>query len=53
MPAPQCAEEGWEHIIVITSVVYSFDWLYLQAAGHRRALLRWRDDRWESGWASP
>jgi hypothetical protein len=53
MPAPQGVEEGWEHFTVITSVVDSVDWLYLQAEGHRRALIRWRDDRWETGWVSP
>lgn len=42
--------EGMAHFAVLTCVVDTFEWLYLRAAGHRRARFQWRDGAWAGTW---
>jgi hypothetical protein len=46
-------EDGFANFAVIRTEVQSFEWLYLRAAGHRRARFEWRDGGWQGAWLAP
>jgi len=47
------AEDGFANFAVIRTEVLEFEWLYLRAAGHRRARFTWRDAAWQGAWLAP
>jgi hypothetical protein len=44
---------GRANFCAIKVQIESLEWLYLAAAGHRRALFRWPDERQQAGWLAP
>jgi hypothetical protein len=52
-PAPDDGHGGWPNFTVLVCEVAVMDFLFLSAAGHRRALLQWQGDAWEAGWIAP
>ncbi len=42
-----------ENFAAICCAVNFIDWLYLTAAGHRRAFLRLEDGEWQATWVTP
>lgn len=44
---------GRENFAVLRLHVTRLEWLYLAAAGHRRALFEWTDGRWCGTWLVP
>ncbi len=51
--APPDAESGWCNFAVLLCHIDYVDWLFLHAAGHRRANLLWRHNAWKAFWVSP
>jgi hypothetical protein len=48
------AEAGRANFAVLRCTVHAFDWLYLDARGHRRAKVRWDDaGEWTASWVVP
>jgi 3-hydroxyisobutyrate dehydrogenase len=43
---------GRENFTVLSCEVHWMDLLYLSAAGHRRALLRWEGGSWDASWVA-
>lgn len=50
---PDAELEGYSHFTAIRCTVEAFDWLYLDARGHRRAGFQWWDDSWQGRWLAP
>ena len=44
---------GMEQFLPVACSVDAFDWLELDRDGHRRAQLRWHEDRWHARWIDP
>ncbi len=51
--APPNAENGEQNFTVLTCAVDYMDWLFLHAAGHRRAVLQWHENAWATSWVVP
>ena len=49
-PSVSC---GRDNFAVVRVTVGELDWLYLRAAGHRRARLNYRASRWQGNWIMP
>jgi hypothetical protein len=45
--------DGYANFTVVRCEVAEMDWLYLHAAGHRRARFEWRSGRWAGHWVAP
>lgn len=45
--------DGRENFATVTATVRTMEWLYLSAAGHRRALYDWTGDGLSAGWIAP
>jgi hypothetical protein len=45
-------EAGWHNFAVLICTLGCMDFLYLSAAGHRRAVLRWDGRSWSPSWLS-
>jgi len=46
-------EDGFANFAVIRTEVTTFEWLYLRAAGHRRARFEWQEGSWQGAWLAP
>lgn len=46
-------EDGFANFAVIRTEVQAFEWLYLRAAGHRRARFDWQNGNWQGRWLAP
>ncbi|MGL5114605.1 MAG: pyridoxamine 5'-phosphate oxidase family protein [Beijerinckiaceae bacterium] len=44
---------GRANFVAVIVAVEQLEWLYLAAAGHRRALFSWNSDVLQSGWRTP
>ena len=58
VPAPEAAHpdaeaDGYTNFTAIRCSVESFDWLYLDARGHRRAAFEWQQGTWLGRWVAP
>ncbi len=49
----QGVECGAEHFGVLRLTLHRIEWLYLAAAGHRRARFDWQAAAWQSQWLVP
>lgn len=51
---PQAGLEcGTEHFAVLRFTAHRLEWLYLAAAGHRRARFDWQGHDWQGQWLAP
>ncbi len=50
---PDPDSDGYANFTVVQCTVDDMDWLYLHAAGHRRARFEWRSGRWHGRWVAP
>lgn len=54
---PETTEEatagGRANFVAVVVSVERLEWLYLAAAGHRRAAFSWRDGNLQAGWRAP
>jgi hypothetical protein len=46
-------DDGFVNFAVIRSQVQSLEWLYLRAAGHRRARFVFNNGQWQGAWLAP
>jgi hypothetical protein len=53
LPAPTDPEAGRPHFVAVTLSVLSLEWLWLDAAGHRRARFAFADDGIDASWLAP
>ena len=53
MDAPKDTDDGWQNFTVLVCQIDAMDWLYLHASGHRRVVLRWRQETWTASWIAP
>jgi hypothetical protein len=51
--APTALDVGFDNFAIMLCTVDLIDWLFLQAAGHQRAQLHWREGVWKAGWVAP
>jgi pyridoxamine 5'-phosphate oxidase len=49
----QATQPGRAHFTAVTLAVSQLEWLYLAAAGHRRARFGWADGTPQSAWLAP
>ena len=52
-PTLEESEAGWPNFAVIVSTIERFDWLYLDAKGHRRAQFTWDGLDFAATWVIP
>jgi len=52
-PTAAESEEGREYFTVVVTKALKLDWLYLDAAGHKRAVFEWNDDQMQANWVIP
>jgi len=52
-PTLEESEAGWPNFAVIVSTIERFDWLYLEAKGHRRAQFSWNGTGFDATWVIP
>ena len=50
---PMDVVDGYANFTVVSCIVDKMDWLYLNAAGHRRARFDWREGQWQGSWVAP
>ena len=50
---PDPDRDGYANFTVVQCTVEAIDWLYLHAAGHRRARFEWRSGQWQGQWVAP
>ena len=47
------ADEAYDNFAVVTATIQHLEWLYLAAAGHRRAVFDWRNGSETRTWLAP
>jgi hypothetical protein len=50
---PERKVNGYANFTALRCAVERFDWLYLDARGHRRACFDWHDGGWRGSWLAP
>ncbi len=53
LPAPASEAGGRAHFAVVLFSLDQFEWLWLAAAGHRRARFDWTGADWRGNWLAP
>ncbi|MBI3881997.1 MAG: pyridoxamine 5'-phosphate oxidase family protein [Verrucomicrobia bacterium] len=52
-PTAENTIAGWENFAVVITAIERLDWLWLAAAGHRRAIFGWKARAWKGQWVTP
>ena len=47
------ADRAYDNFAVVAATIQKLEWLYLSAAGHRRALFDWRNGKETATWLAP
>ncbi|MDX2127647.1 MAG: pyridoxamine 5'-phosphate oxidase family protein [Chloroherpetonaceae bacterium] len=53
IPTADESEEGRENFSVVVTKAMKLDWLYLDSAGHKRAVFDWQSGQMQANWVIP